>query len=77
VVFRLGSLGQNFAVLHSFTDAGPQASLLQGSDGLLYGTTYGGGTLGYGTVFRLEKSGAQFKVLHNFQHTTGPGPPRR
>ena len=31
----------------------PCAALVQGSDGIFYGTTYGGGTVGSGTVFRL------------------------
>ena len=41
---------------HSFTvtdGANPCAALVQGSDGIFYGTTYGGGTVGSGTVFRL------------------------
>ena len=47
-----------FTVLHYFsggnTDgAQPEASLIQGSDGNLYGTTTRGGALGLGTVFRL------------------------
>jgi uncharacterized repeat protein (TIGR03803 family) len=34
--------------------ANPFGGLLQGTDGSLYGTTYGGGSLGDGTVFRLS-----------------------
>jgi uncharacterized repeat protein (TIGR03803 family) len=33
--------------------ANPYAGLVQGSDGSFYGTTYGGGLAGVGTVFRL------------------------
>ena len=32
----------------------PEAAIVQGSDGNLYGTTEGGGTNGYGTIFRLS-----------------------
>ena len=37
----------------SLDGANPYASLVQGSDGSFYGTTYQGGTNGVGTVFRL------------------------
>jgi uncharacterized repeat protein (TIGR03803 family) len=49
------------AMLYSFcpqtpcTDgAGPLAGLMQATDGTLYGTTAGGGTYGFGTVFSLS-----------------------
>jgi uncharacterized repeat protein (TIGR03803 family) len=56
---------------------GPQAGLIQGTNGDFYGTTYSGGTYGYGTVFSLStglgpfvalqstygKIGAQVKIL--------------
>lgn len=44
----------NFKVLHSFDSTDgyePQASLLQVSDGTLYGTTLSGGSSGWGTIF--------------------------
>jgi len=46
------------SILHSFTGlngdgAYPEAGLVFGSAGVLYGTTYGGGDLGAGTVFRF------------------------
>jgi uncharacterized repeat protein (TIGR03803 family) len=46
------------AVLHNFgsgTDGTyPYAGLVRDSAGNLYGTTYGGGTSGLGTVFKIE-----------------------
>jgi uncharacterized repeat protein (TIGR03803 family) len=55
-VFRISSSGA-YTSLYSFTGgndgANPFAGLVQGSDGSFYGTTYAGGTNGYGTVFRL------------------------
>lgn len=44
---------------------GPQ-SLIQASDGNLYGTTRGGGLLAYGTIFKLTPSG-EFTLLHTFK----------
>lgn len=76
-VFEL-SPGTNGAwtetVLHSFADVGkggsnPQASLIFDALGNLYSTTYGGGTSGYGTVFRLAPAGNGTwteKVLYTF-----------
>jgi uncharacterized repeat protein (TIGR03803 family) len=37
---------------------GPEAPLVQGTNGNFYGTTYQGGTGGYGVVFELSASGA-------------------
>ena len=79
----------SIAILHSFTGgggvagsidgAGPNGSLVQGSDGSLYGTTLSGGasinvasTVGSGTVFKITLSGQEM-VLHSFGVTVGDG----
>jgi uncharacterized repeat protein (TIGR03803 family) len=76
------SSGQTFTSLYSFgywDGASPTfASLIQGTDGNLYGTTSGGGTNGttasnYGTVFKITPSGA-LTVLHNFTGVDGEDP---
>ena len=66
--------------LYSFTggvdSAHPDAELIQGSDGNLYGTTSGGGGengYGLGTVFQLSASGG-LTVLHDFQGADGENP---
>jgi uncharacterized repeat protein (TIGR03803 family) len=57
-VFRYDPVAMQYTLLYSF-EGGPgdgsdvQASLVQGADGALYGTTSNGGTFGAGTVFRL------------------------
>ena len=60
-VFRISSSGSytNLYFFGGFPDdgRGPSAGLVQGSDGNLYGTTEGGGTYLYGTVFRISPSG--------------------
>ena len=42
------------------------------SDGYLYGTTYGGGANGTGTVFKLSSSGAE-SILYSFAVNGGAG----
>lgn len=58
-----------FRVLYNFngTPDGsiPYGGLLRAKDGNLYGTTFGGGTAGEGTVFQLSPDGAE-TVLHSF-----------
>lgn len=74
-VFKIDSSG-NFSVLHEFDHAvdgsSPYAGLIQGSDGNFYGTTFGGGSNGAGTVFRIDSSG-NFKLLHEFDGAGGGG----
>jgi uncharacterized repeat protein (TIGR03803 family) len=70
-VFKITPAGE-FTTLYRFcpgtscTDGeNPEGVLVEGSDGDLYGTTYAGGKNGYGTVFRVTKSG-EHSVLHSF-----------
>jgi uncharacterized repeat protein (TIGR03803 family) len=70
-IFKVNADGTGFAVLKQFkSGAGdgdsPKAVLVQGKDGTLYGTTFGGGTSSGGTVFQLNPDGSGYQVLHNF-----------
>ncbi len=62
--------------LHAFSNNGkdglePRGGLVFDTAGNLYGTTYGGGAYGYGTVFELipnlETGGWTEKILHSFE----------
>jgi uncharacterized repeat protein (TIGR03803 family) len=74
-VFKLNTSTGIITLLHSFTQANnglnsdgahPQANLIMDAQGNLYGTANAGGSYGGGTVFRLDTSGNNFTVLHNF-----------
>ena len=43
----------------------PEASVIEGSDGALYGTTYSGGIASGGTVFKMNRDGSGYTVLHS------------
>jgi uncharacterized repeat protein (TIGR03803 family) len=78
-VFKLNTDGTGFTVLKSFDNAasggGLEAELMQGTDGALYGTTWGGGAFNWGTVYRLNPDGSDFTVLQHLDYSrTGGGP---
>ncbi len=65
-----------FTPMYSFTGgndgANPDASLIQASDGSIYGTASGGGSYGNGTVFNITTNGA-FNALFSFFPTFQAG----
>ncbi len=69
-IFKINRDGSGFALLHSFAGgasdgAGPSRSLiLKGST--LYGMTYGGGGSDLGTIFKINRDGTGFALLHSF-----------
>ena len=79
-VFRISKDGISFETLHSFdatNGSEPHGGLLEGSDGSLYGATLFGGASNVGVLYRLEKDGSAFSVLHvfdSFSLTNGSSP---
>jgi uncharacterized repeat protein (TIGR03803 family) len=86
VVFKLNKDGNGYSVLHHFTgymdgeDGSNPQGVVEGSDGALYGTTQSGGPpgdifhpTGSGTVFKLNKNGSGYTVLHRFPGMAGDG----
>ena len=77
-LFRISSAG-SLTTLHTFTGGadGGHASfggaLVQGSDGLLYGTTYQGGVQNTGVVFKMTSAGTLTPV-YQFSGPDGGGP---
>ena len=63
------SVVHSFGVLTNVTGFNPQAPLVQGPDGALYGTTSGGeGSVG-GVVFKISPDGTGFTVLKFFTNS--------
>ncbi len=66
-IFKLGKNGSGYAIIKHFAGgmegSAPAGSLIQGSDGALYGATTRDGSNGVGVVFRINPDGAQFGIL--------------
>jgi len=73
-----------FRVLHRFyagnnNNGGLYSALTLDTEGNLYGTTWGGGSKGFGTIFELTSFGMdrwKEKVLHSFDWRTDGNAPR-
>lgn len=69
-IFGLNTDGSGLAILHSFIGGAdgknPNVGLTEASDGALYGVTYGGDFTNRGTIFKINKDGSGYSVLHIF-----------
>jgi uncharacterized repeat protein (TIGR03803 family) len=78
-VFELALFGGKWTetIRHAFVGgsdgAFPEGGLVRDSAGNFYGTTYDGGTDGYGTIFKIDAAG-QKTTLYNFTGTEGAYP---
>ncbi len=80
-VFRSNLDGSNLTTLRTFAGApddgeAPSAELLEGSDGILYGTTEFGGASDLGTVFAIGRDGNGFVILKNMGGAAAGSRPR-
>lgn len=76
MVFKLTPTGVE-TVVHSFSFNGkdgsaPVGGLTLDSAGNLYGTTFGGGSAGGGTIFKINSAGVE-TILYNFGQTPNDG----
>jgi uncharacterized repeat protein (TIGR03803 family) len=77
-LFSIQTDGSTFNSFYAFTTPQSSSAVLTNSDGeqpqgalipsggMFYGTAYGGGTGGYGTVYSISPDGNNFSVLHAF-----------
>ncbi|MDN3658088.1 T9SS type A sorting domain-containing protein [Ferruginibacter paludis] len=77
-IFSLDTSGLDYKTLHSFNyydGYRPVGSMLQASDGKLYGTTPIGGAPFYkGVIFSIDPITSAYKVLNNFNGPDGSNP---
>jgi uncharacterized repeat protein (TIGR03803 family) len=76
-IFKIGTNGTGFSKIYDFdgtNGATPKGSLIQGSDGMLYGMTYQGGTGNKGVIFKISTGGSAFAKLMDFNGTNGAYP---
>ena len=66
-IFRINEDGSDYQVLHRFENAWSDtlrpSQLIEGPDGMIYGTTMHGGAFGEGTIFKIEKNGTGFTTI--------------
>jgi uncharacterized repeat protein (TIGR03803 family) len=77
VIYQLTLPGAE-TILHSFGAAGDAAypeyaTLVEGTDGYLYGTTYEGGANGEGAAYRIKPDGSGYSVVYSFGATQADG----
>lgn len=78
VIFKTDSVGNNYSDVYTFSNTinglDPYGSLMQSSDGNLYGMTSRGGVSDFGVIFKVDiKTGAYTKV-HDFDSVGGKTP---
>lgn len=73
VLTTLASFGGSSEVFPNATGANPYGSLTLGNDGSFYGTTFNGGSSGYGTIFKITTNGV-IRTLASFTSSTGINP---
>lgn len=77
VIFKISQDGAGYQILHHFSDdlllgLSPSGTpVIIGS--ALYGMTEAGGNNGMGTIYRINKDGAGYRILHHFPSSPSDG----
>jgi len=77
LIYRLLPDGSSYEALYVFQEATgilPYTRLMKGNDGYLYGTTSDGGSHDDGVIYKVQKDGTGYTVLHHFNGTNGEIP---
>lgn len=79
IIYRITPEGifEKLYDLFGFFDGGsPEAGLIEGADGLIYGLTSEGGNFNGGTLFQFNPETTSFTVLHQFSSSTDGSAPK-
>ncbi len=77
VLFSFDPVSLSYAPLYNFVNSNgsnPVGSLVQATDGKLYGMTQSGGSGGVGTIFSFDPLASTFTKLHDFDNSNGGNP---
>jgi uncharacterized repeat protein (TIGR03803 family) len=77
IIFSYDIAGNIFTDVHDFdfpTGFATFGSLMEASNGLLYGMAFGGGSTGYGVIFSFDPANNNYTVVHTFNSTDGSAP---
>jgi uncharacterized repeat protein (TIGR03803 family) len=77
IIYSISTNGSNYTILHSFSgsDGENPTTIPVVSNGIIYGTTYAGGSNNDGVIYRLGASGSNsFNILHTFDGSGGTAP---
>ena len=77
VIFSFDPSSSTYTKLKDFDNtngANPYGSLMQASDGKLYGMTAGGGSSNDGVIFSFDPSSSTYTKLKDFDNTNGGNP---
>ena len=78
VIFKYNPVNNSYAKLVTFNGTGngqsPRGSLMQASNGKIYGMCQGGGANQYGTLFSFDTTNNTVTNLHSFDLATGFNP---
>lgn len=77
IIFSYDPVTSAYNKLYDFditNGSSPEGSLINGSDGKLYGMTSFGGNLNVGVIFSFDPSSSTYTKLYDFDNTTGANP---
>src|SRR5687767_5407846 len=77
-IFMTDSVGDNYTDVFTFSNPtdgiDPYGSLIQATDGKIYGMTRNGGANNFGTIFRIDPMTFVYTKVHDFDSTNGKHP---
>ena len=79
--FKVNTNGSGYSLLFAYSNATfsavtglfPGGKLVEAVDGRIYGGTYAGGANGDGVIFRINKDGSAYNLLHSFNDNIAEG----